>query len=157
MAADYSKKQEILVRPLVLEGPPLLLLYRPRERRTFASKAAAKRREPVFVAPLAGSSSHGRGFLFKSSRREDRVLGQSEAHRLNLRYARKAGLPAIKLHEFRHSCATCLLANGVSPRYVSRWLGHSSEETTLKYYSHLLPDEETVVSDFWNAREERGR
>lgn len=122
-------------------------------RQVFTSPktACSVRTLPVIgqVRELMGACKGGKGYLFPSKKRGASVMGQSQAHRLNLGYAKKAGLPAIKLHEFRHSCATYLLSSGVSPRYVSRWLGHSSEETTLRYYSHLLPDEETVVSDFW--------
>ena len=39
----------------------------------------------------------------------------------------------------RHSCATLLLAQGVSPRVVMETLGHSQVSLTLNTYSHVLP------------------
>jgi integrase len=48
-------------------------------------------------------------------------------------------LPIIRLHDLRHSCATLLLAQGVSPRVVMETLGHSQVSLTLNTYSHVLP------------------
>jgi len=49
------------------------------------------------------------------------------------------GLPAIRIHDLRHSCATLLLAQGVNPRVVMDTLGHSQISLTLNTYSHVLP------------------
>jgi len=48
-------------------------------------------------------------------------------------------LPMIRIHDLRHSCATPLLAQGVSPRVVMETLGHSQVSLTLNTYSHVLP------------------
>lgn len=50
-----------------------------------------------------------------------------------------AGLPNIRLHDLRHSCATLLLAQGVNPRGVMETLGHSQVSLTLNTYSPVLP------------------
>jgi integrase len=52
---------------------------------------------------------------------------------------KRAGLPLIRLHDLRHSCATLLLAQGVSARVVMETLGHSQVSLTLNTYSHVLP------------------
>lgn len=51
-----------------------------------------------------------------------------------------AGLPPIRFHDLRHTCATLLLSKDVNPKVVSEMLGHSSISVTLDIYSHLLPD-----------------
>lgn len=51
----------------------------------------------------------------------------------------RAGLPQIRLHDLRHSCATLLLAQGVHPKLVQEQLGHSQISVTLDLYSHVLP------------------
>lgn len=56
-------------------------------------------------------------------------------------YLEKAGLPIIRLHDFRHSCASFLINNGATPLLVSRWLGHANVTMTLNTYSHLWADE----------------
>jgi integrase len=53
---------------------------------------------------------------------------------------RRAGLPAVRFHDLRHTCATLLLRQGVNPKYVQELLGHADISLTLNVYSHVLPD-----------------
>ncbi len=46
-------------------------------------------------------------------------------------------LKKIRYHDLRHSCASLLLANGVSLKEIQEWLGHSDYGTTANIYSHL--------------------
>lgn len=43
----------------------------------------------------------------------------------------------IRLHDLRHSCASLLVAEGVSMKQVQLWLGHSTFSTTADIYAHL--------------------
>ena len=52
----------------------------------------------------------------------------------------QAGLPQRRFHDLRHSCATLLLVQGVSPRVVMDVLGHSQIGLTMNTYSHVIPD-----------------
>jgi len=52
----------------------------------------------------------------------------------------RAGLPKRRFHDLRHSCATLLLAQGVSPRVVMEILGHSQISLTMNTYAHVLPE-----------------
>lgn len=52
----------------------------------------------------------------------------------------RAGLPAIRFHDLRHTAATLLLLQSVHPKVVSEMLGHSTVSMTLDIYSHVLPD-----------------
>jgi integrase len=51
----------------------------------------------------------------------------------------KAGLPDIRFHDLRHTCATLLLSRGHHPKLVQELLGHASVALTLDRYSHVLP------------------
>ena len=51
----------------------------------------------------------------------------------------RAGLPNIRLHDLRHTCATLLLSKGVHPKLVQELLGHATISITLDTYSHVLP------------------
>ncbi len=51
----------------------------------------------------------------------------------------QAGLPSMRFHDLRHSCATLLLAAGVPARVVMDILGHSQIGLTMNTYSHVLP------------------
>lgn len=50
-----------------------------------------------------------------------------------------AGLPQIRFHDLRHTCATLLLSKNVNPKVVSEMLGHANIAITLDTYSHVLP------------------
>jgi integrase len=52
---------------------------------------------------------------------------------------KRAGLPDIRWHDLRHTCATLLLSRGVHPKYVQQLLGHASIQLTLDRYSHWMP------------------
>ena len=52
----------------------------------------------------------------------------------------KAGLPSIRFHDLRHTCATLLLSRNVNPKIVSEMLGHATIAITLDTYSHVLPN-----------------
>jgi integrase len=45
----------------------------------------------------------------------------------------------VRLHDLRHSCASFLLAQGVSARVVMEILGHSGIAITMNTYAHVLP------------------
>ena len=51
----------------------------------------------------------------------------------------EAGLPDIRFHDLRHTCATLLLSRGHHPKLVQDLLGHASVALTLDRYSHVLP------------------
>lgn len=52
----------------------------------------------------------------------------------------REGLPRIRFHDLRHTCATLLLRKRVNPKIVSELLGHTSMAITLDIYSHVIPD-----------------
>ena len=48
-----------------------------------------------------------------------------------------AGVPAIRLHDLRHTMATLALQAGVHPKVVQEQLGHSAINVTMDIYSHV--------------------
>lgn len=71
-----------------------------------------------------------------------RTLALENSHAATL-----AGLPHIRLHDFRHSHASLLIDLDFPPLVISERLGHESVKTTLEIYSHLYPDKAASVAE----------
>jgi integrase len=52
----------------------------------------------------------------------------------------RAGLPDVRFHDLRHSCATLLITQGVHPRIVMEILRHTQISTTMNIYAHAIPE-----------------
>jgi integrase len=52
----------------------------------------------------------------------------------------RAGLPRIRFHDLRHTCATLLLSKGTHPKIVQEMIGHVTIPQTMHPYSHVLSD-----------------
>lgn len=60
-----------------------------------------------------------------------------------------AGLQQIRLHDFRHSCASLLISKGANITLVARYLGHTKIDETLNTYSHFFKsDLDSLVLTF---------
>ena len=53
--------------------------------------------------------------------------------------AARAGVPAVRLHDLRHTAATLALTAGAHPKQVQEMLGHARVAITLDVYSHVTP------------------
>lgn len=60
----------------------------------------------------------------------------------NKAFGQAAGLPHIRIHDFRHTHASLLVNEGISIQEIARRLGHSNVEITWNTYAHLYPREE---------------
>lgn len=69
-------------------------------------------------------------------------LRDSSIEHKNTQYANEAGLPHIRIHDFRHSHASLLANEGINIQEIARRLGHSNVQQTWNTYSHLYPREE---------------
>ena len=61
--------------------------------------------------------------------------------------AEKAGVKQIRLHDFRHSCASLLINSNASINVVAKYLGHAKIDETLNTYTHLF---ETKMDEVLN-------
>jgi integrase len=123
-----------------------------RSRRTIALPAVARdaleRRRTVQAADraTAGTAWQDRDDLVFTD-----VIGRPLANRLvtpQLHVAlARAGLPAIRCHDLRHTAATLQLAAGVPLSTISRTLGHSSIAVTANIYAAVTPDLRREAAD----------
>lgn len=58
-----------------------------------------------------------------------------------------AGQSGLRLHDLRHTAASLMIASGASVVEIAAVLGHSSSQTTLTIYAHLLQDRLGDVSE----------
>lgn len=72
---------------------------------------------------------------------ENGVLSDTNIDLHNRRYAEAAGLPHIRIHDFRHSHASLLANEGINIQEIARRLGHAKIEMTWNTYAHLYPRE----------------
>lgn len=68
----------------------------------------------------------------------------------NKQFCKEAGLPHIRIHDFRHSHASVLANAGINIQEIARRLGHSKVETTWNTYAHLYPKEEERAVEILN-------
>ena len=62
-------------------------------------------------------------------------------------FLKKNKLKHIRLHDLRHTNATLMLTQGISPKVAQMRLGHSDYSTTMNIYSHVLKSVETEAAE----------
>lgn len=63
-----------------------------------------------------------------------------------IKYCKAANIREIRIHDFRHSCASLLINKGASISLVSKYLGHSDISITLNTYTHMYKNELTEMT-----------
>jgi integrase len=86
---------------------------------------------------LVGAGYQDNGLVFCNA--DGTPLQPASFSRSFERLVERSGLPAIRLHDLRHTHATLALAAGLHPKVVSERLGHSTVSLTLDVYSHAVP------------------
>lgn len=101
--------------------------------------AAALRRHRAQSAVerlLAGEAYVDSGLVFVQE--DGTAYHPDRLTRMFRRVSADAGVPLIRLHDARHSCATLALAAGIHPKVVQQLLGHASWSTTMDLYTHRV-------------------
>lgn len=65
----------------------------------------------------------------------------------------KAGVPAIRVHDFRHSHVAFLINEGVQPLLIKERLGHKDIRITMNTYGHLYPNQQKSVADLLDSKQ----
>lgn len=65
-------------------------------------------------------------------------------------YCRLANVKQIRVHDFRHSCASLLINQGASISLVSKYLGHANISITLNVYTHMFKNELDNITNLLN-------
>lgn len=111
------------------------------ERRVDMSNQLAETLRKHHVSSKAEGLAMGKGGALETIfKRGGKQMEQHYIRRVFIRILGKAGLREIRLHDIRHTYASLLLTDGVTPVYVKEQLGHSSIQMTVDIYGHLIPN-----------------
>ena len=111
---------------------------------SFRSFPLVDEAKKIFLAAKEREGQNRR--LFKKDYREnDYVFKWDDGHLYAPEYVsqkfakllKKYGLPHIRFHELRHSCASLLLNEGFTLKDVQEWMGHADIKMTADIYGHL--------------------
>ena len=84
----------------------------------------------IFPSPRTGEVREGPGVT-------------RQLHRIQMR----AGLPRIRFHDLRHTCATLMLSQGIDIKTVSQMLGHADAAFTMNTYTHVTEGMQQKAAD----------
>ena len=84
---------------------------------------------------------------------DDVPITYHQIYSRNNNYCKKAGLRHIRIHDFRHSCASALISASAPITAVSNYLGHSETTETLETYTHLVKKDYANVPNFFDSLE----
>ena len=119
-------------------------------------KTDSSRRE-VVLAPAVTRLLRGRWLASPHKGTDQFVFCKASGEGSDYRDAGKAFRAAVKaaglhgegrlsLHSLRHAFASLLIAKGLNVVFVSRQLGHSSPQITLRVYAHLFEQADHAVA-----------
>lgn len=66
------------------------------------------------------------------------------------KYCELAEVKQIRIHDFRHSCASLLIHKNASIALVSKYLGHANISITLNTYTHMYKSDLENIKDVLN-------
>ncbi|HEV3383918.1 MAG TPA: tyrosine-type recombinase/integrase [Gemmata sp.] len=145
----WVKKEPILKEPKSKAGKrtialPAFVLSALREHRAAALKAGLIA-SPVFCT-RTGKHLDKKNVLrsFRNVVKKVNAATQKQATNTNLEPCLIPEM--IRFHDIRHTHASQLIANGHSIKAVSRRLGHSCIDVTLRVYAHLMPDDDAKLA-----------
>jgi integrase len=157
-------QKELRVRHALQRSNGKLRLVEPKSERSrrsvslpnFAVAALRQHRASQLQDRLAaGGSWQETGFVFTSS--IGTPLEGSNVWKAFRALLDRAGLPQMRIHDLRHTCASLLLAQGVHQRLVMETLGHSQISLMMDTYSHVLPALHAEVAAKMDAVLKSGR
>lgn len=109
----------------------------------------------AYLRKLHAQQAQDKLLLGKAYQDNDYVCRWPDGHVMRCSYLSTAfrrllikhGLPIIRLHDLRHSCASYMLKMGCSMKEVADWLGHSDIKTAMNVYAHLDMETKQNVAD----------
>ncbi len=102
------------------------------------TKSGRSRVVPMSAELCKALTGDSRNLLLRGP--DEKVFEQFDPNPPLRALCHKEGIAPIRFHDLRHTFASLALTNGVNPKQVSTWLGHSSVVTTLSIYWNLTAE-----------------
>lgn len=131
------------------------VLYKRRGKNIFKEPKTQRSRRYVRMTPKLAvflrEYKQERKALYRDSGKEleldDLVFANAEGKPMDPSYlshsfgklVKQLGLSGVRFHDLRHTFASLMLLQGISPKIVSESLGHASAAFTLDTYGHIMP------------------
>jgi integrase len=93
-----------------------------------------------FQALFEATPPNIEGLVFFSPHNARKVLTNENANKILRGLLKELNIDQITIHGLRHTHASVLLYRKVSIYYVSERLGHSTIDTTLRHYAHVIKE-----------------
>lgn len=105
---------------------------------------------PAFLAPEVGAAVAGKepdDLVFASADGRHLITPTVREHSWFDRALEEAALPAMTIHDLRHTAASLAVSAGANVKAVQKMLGHASAAMTLDVYTDLFDDDLDAVAD----------
>ena len=115
-------------------------------------KTQASRRSILLPAPVLKvleqyRQSVGSRWMFPSPQKEDSPPDPTAVRKKLSAVLKRAGCPAARFHDLRHTFATSALEHGMDVKTLSTVIGHVSSATTLNVYAHVTDEMRQKAAD----------
>lgn len=94
---------------------------------------------------LMGKGYRENGYLFKWP--DGRPFSPDYVSQHFAALLAKHGLPPMRFHDLRHTCASLLLSRGMGLKDVQEWMGHADIKMTADIYGHLDIARKQTIAD----------
>ena len=121
-----------------------LVISQPKTR---ASSRSILLPAPVLKALAQYRQSVSSRWMFPSPRKEDSPLDPAAVRKKLSAVLKRAGCPAARFHDLRHTFATAALEHGMDVKTLSTIIGHVSSATTLNVYAHVTDEMRQRAAD----------
>lgn len=136
---DFEKRKAFIQHSLAhrMKGQPRELT----STKTEAGNRVIPLTEKAFTACLAmreylyqKGQNNAQNYVFGGQK----PLSETSIDRHKDKAIAKAGVPRIRIHDFRHSFVSMLVESGADVSVISKYVGHANITETLNTYTHLF-------------------
>lgn len=134
----YQTRTERLIRRLTLETVS--------NKMGMSASTILRYETGKFPIPVEKLQEYCEWFVFGGLK----AIPETSIQNAKTKYVKLSGCKNIRIHDFRHSCASLLINSGANISLVSKYLGHSNIAMTLNIYTHFYKSDMEELIDTLN-------